>query len=489
MTADTPPGSLPSAPSAHQPARLLDLRAALRLAFANNRNYQSEKESVYLAALTLTLAQHQFAPRFFGIVTGEWNRDSNGAESGTVSPSFGWDMLLVNGARLSISVAQNFFQFFTGDRQEVANTIIDGTLTQPLLRGFGTEIAREPLTQTERNLTYQIRAFERFRKTFSVAVITEYYRVLEARDRVTNSYLNWQSLVTSRDRIEALANAQKRPPFEVGQARQDELRAQDEWNSSVERYESALDQFKITLGISTGLEIVLQQGELDELAKRPVVPVEAELDDAIASALELRLDLQTVRDQLVDAERRIRIAADELRTQLDVNAKAALQSTGTTSQTPLKFNADRLVYGFGFDLDLPFDRKAERNAYVAALIDRDSERRGLSLFEDTVRLTVRDAYRRLDREIVSYRIQKISMTLAEERVNSTTLFLQAGRAETRDLLDAQASLNLARNAVTSALINYAVARLELLRDAEALRVTDDGQVVALPIGRRPDARA
>ena len=61
----------------------------------------------------------------------------------------------------------------------------------------------------------------------SVRVISEYYAVLQAGDRVRNSYLNWESLVTGRARVEAMANAERLPRFEVDQAHQDELQAED----------------------------------------------------------------------------------------------------------------------------------------------------------------------------------------------------------------------------------------------------------------------
>jgi outer membrane protein TolC len=466
-------------------SRLLGLADALRLAFANNREYQTQKEQVYLSALRLTLARHQFAPRLLGIITGDWDHAADGSETGTIAPSFNWSMLFINGARLSITVAQTFFQFFTGERREVAETLVSGTLAQPLLRGFGTEIVREPLTQAERDVVYQVRTYERFRRTFAVSVISQYYRVLQGRDRVTNAYLNWQSLVTNRDRVENLASAGLLPQFEVDQARQQELEAQDNWNATLEQFESALDLFKITLGISVSAEVSLQQAELQELASKPVESLGVPVEAVIQLALESRLDLQTARERLEDAGRRIGVAADALRAQLDVTAAAALTS-GDGGQTPLKFEGTDLAYGVGFSLDLPLDRKAERNAYVATVIGFEQEKRDYSLLLDNVRLTVRDAFRRLEREIVSYEIQQVSSKLAADRVSSTSDLLQAGRAETRDVLDSQSALNNARNAVTDALINYAIARLELLRDTESLRVSDEGQVTAIRGGRTND---
>src|SRR5690606_16727166 len=54
------------------PSRIISLSDALTLAFANNREFRSAREAVYLAALDLTLARHAFAPNLFGIVTGDF---------------------------------------------------------------------------------------------------------------------------------------------------------------------------------------------------------------------------------------------------------------------------------------------------------------------------------------------------------------------------------------------------------------------------------
>jgi outer membrane protein TolC len=457
----------------------------LTLAFANNREYQSQRETVYTSALALTLAYHEFAPRFLGVITGDW-ANSGGSESGRIGTDFGLNLLLVSGARLSLHLLNNFSQFFTGDRRQVAATLVNGTLTQPLLRGFGSEIVREPVTQAERDVTYEVRAFERFRKTFAVSVITEYYRVLQERDRVTNEYNNWQSLVSNRDRVEALALAQRVPRFQVDQARQQEFQAQDTWVAAVERYERALDGFKLTLGISTDSNISLDQGELEKLGREAIESLGVTVEVAIEWALKMRLDLKTAWDQVKDTERASRVAADGLRAQLDINANTALTSGSGSAQKPLAFHGQNLTYGFGFDLDLPLDRKRERNAYVQALIANERAKRDLSQAEDNIRLTVRDSYRRLEREIVSYKIQKDSLALAEQRVDSTSALLQAGRAATRDVLESQSALITARNALTGSFINHFIAKIDFLSETEALHVDDQGQIQELPIGVMPN---
>jgi len=43
-------------------------------------------------------------------------------------------------------------------------------ISQPLLRGGGMAVALEPLTQSERNLLYEVRRFGRFNKEFFVQI-------------------------------------------------------------------------------------------------------------------------------------------------------------------------------------------------------------------------------------------------------------------------------------------------------------------------------
>lgn len=59
-------------------------------------------------------------------------------------------------------------------------------------------------------------------------------------------------------------------------------------------------------------------------------------------------------------------------------------------------------------------------------------------------------------------------------MKSSNLYLQAGLAEIRDLLEAQEALISAQNAVTSALVAYRVAELELQRDMGVLEVNEEG---------------
>ncbi len=94
--------------------------------------------------------------------------------------------------------------------------------------------------------------------------------------------------------------------------------------------------------------------------------------------------------------------------------------------------------------------------------------------EDTIKQEIRDELRSLLQARESFQIQNEAVRLAERRVKSTALFLQAGRAEVRDVLESQEALLSAQNARTAALVNYRVTALELQRDMGLLKIDDQG---------------
>ena len=67
---------------------VITLAQAVAMATAHNRDYQRQKEQLYLMALDLTLARHQFARQWFGTVDASYVRNSAdeqvgyGAETG-----------------------------------------------------------------------------------------------------------------------------------------------------------------------------------------------------------------------------------------------------------------------------------------------------------------------------------------------------------------------------------------------------------------------
>jgi len=360
--------------------------------------------------------------------------------------------------------------------------VLGARLEAPLLAGSAPRIVKEPLTQAERDVVYAARSFESFRRDFSLDVASLLYAVLQQRDRIKNEEANYQRLSDLSRRNEALAEAGRMTDVQVDQARQQELSSKNALVLQQQRYTDLLDDFKLFLGLPIETDLSLDQSELDRLVEMGIQ--EIELDSAALErlALEQRLDYQTTRDRLEDAGRRVRVTADRLRADLDVTVGA---NASTIEGRPFGIRSEELLWSLGVSYDLPIQRVAERNAYRSALIAQRAAQRAVDESGDSIRVRVRDDQRQLRSTLETYSIQTVGVELAERRVESANLNLEAGRASTRDLLETQDDLVAAQNAVTSALIDFYLARLDLYRDLELLRVTEEGIVVpdTIPLPR------
>jgi len=455
---------------ASEEAVLLSLPQALEIASKNNRDYQARKEDVYLKALDLTLARHQWGPIFTGKASTAYTKKSEDETVGG-GTEFGFTKVFADGTKLGAKLSTNLLMHLVRSPREAASSLISATLTKPLWRGAGKRIAQENLLQSERDVVYTIRSFAQYHRSFAVSVASSYYRALQGRDSVLNSWNNYQNLILARKRSEMMAEAGRLPEFHVDQATQDELRAKDNYVRAVQSYKQSIDEFKLKLGLPTDAAVALDPAELTALRDRGILHPELNADKAVNVALAARLDLLNVRDQMDDAGRKVDVAKNGLAPGVNLVLASSVPSE---ENKPGIFVTREGTYSAGIDMDLPIDRYSERNTYRRTLISLDRAVRSASLFEDQVKLDVREAWRKLQEARDSYEIQRISLQLAQRRVQSTTLLLEAGRADTRDLLEAHDSLLQAQNAVTRALIDHTIARLEFWRNIGILEVNENG---------------
>jgi outer membrane protein TolC len=444
--------------------QVLTLTDALQFALQNNRQYQLRKENLYLSALSLTRERWAYMPQFFARSTVSGERDAGGSAM-RANNRIGMETLFKTGGRVSLDIANDLLRFTTGGRRDQALTTIGLSLAQPLLRGAGAAIVAENLTQAERNVIYGVRTFSYYQETFAYDILATYLRLLQQQDTVKNQYNNYLSRVALRERSVALAY-DRLAPFQADLARQEELSARNSYILAVERYRSTLDQFKVTLGLPVGIEIQLDDRAIQELEAVGVIGAPLTETQSFKIALDRRLDLLNEIDAFEDSKRRIKVTANNLRPGVLLFADAGLQSDRVDYA---KFDLNDYRVDGGIQIDLPLDRRVERNSYRSSIISFEQQVRSLALFLDDLKNDVRSDIRTLEQSRQSYEIQKNAKELAERRVESSNLSLQAGRIQVRDVVDAQNSLLQANNAATAALVDYHLTRLRLLLDLGVLR--------------------
>ena len=442
--------------------RTLTLPAALEMAERHNRSYQLQRETLYLQALSLTGTRHKFVWNPSSTVDLGIARQTDGGLRGDSDADVSVQKLFQTGASVTATLANDLVLYFDGKPKVPDLTL---RLTQPLLRGAGAEIAAEVLTQAERDVVYAVRDYSHYQKTFAIETVGEYFRVLQDKDAVRNSYNNYLNLQKARDRAEAMAEAERLARYQVDQARQSELSARVKYLKAVESYRQALDSFKQRLSLPLGEALRLEDRALTDLVAQGLTPLELDERHGYLMAVTNRLDVLNEVDRFEDAQRKVRVAASDLKPGLDVVVDASLKKQFYSSFSPEEFASTS-----GLKLKLPLNQLTERNAYRTSLINFEKQMRKLATELDSLRENIREGIRALEQERENYFIQKAALDLARQQVEVMPLLLQNDDADIRDQLEAQADLVEAQNDVTSAVVDYHVARWNLLKNLGALSV-------------------
>ena len=483
------------------------LSDAVRIAAANSREYQARKETLFTSALALDLESSKFRSTFSGILDSSVDSspgDEERSETYKNRLKLGSRKVFENGAEVAGSIAVDLAGMLSGEKNSAWGVIADASINIPLLRGSGKLVTREPLTQAERGLVYEVRRFEQYKRDFMVRVAGSYLGVLISKRTMLNEEENYRRVIISTRRSRRLADASRMSLADFDQSRQSELNARNSWVAACQSYESALEGFKVQIGLPPDARLDLSDTDLDELQDYAAKFAKTELGDydvgdakaalilsapesvdegelkervaeAVKTAFEARPDFMIQRDSVEDAQRHVLVAEDSLRAELTIGGSASVgQSISPTSEKDGEFKVSDAKYGGILKLDLPFERTSERNSYRRSLIALEAAVRSYQETEDGIKLAVREAVRELLLKREQLKIQFLAVSLAERRVKNNDLLLQAGRAEMRDVLDAQAALLSAQNSLFSAIRGYRVKEWELQKEIGTLDVSIEG---------------
>ena len=463
----------------------LSLNDALRVGAKNNRQFCTHKEIVFIRALALDSEEYAFSTTFSGMILGALSGDPEvvkesvkaGGDSSLARKKFEQGAVMAGNAAVDIAkmIRDDWHSFaWTGDM----------TMSIPLMRGAGRDIVREPLTQAERNLVYSIWTFERYRQTFALSLAKAYFNVLKYWQNHLNSGDNVKRLEQNYSRAEMMFDAGRMDRIQTDQAKTDLLNARQTMITTKQNYQDALDDFKVTLGLSPEMPVELRPEELRALEDR-MENLAASTDDALAgypaeaqalfAAIRNRRDLAVVRGEAEDALRQVKIKADALRADLTVEGGASYGGGRRYHDESVGDSAyDSTATDLKVKFSMPWDRRRERNQYRQALVARDQAAREYAESEDDVKNEVRAGYRDLVASRALYGNKVEAYKTACMRVEANDLFMQSGRSSMRDILEAESALLSARNALCSAVIEWWTSDLGLRCATGGLEMKRDG---------------
>jgi hypothetical protein len=292
---------------------LLTLDQAVELGVVNSVTYQNFRDQLYLACLPVTAQRFSFAYQWAASeqAVREWAGPlfpGGGRNDWSLGSNVGFSKLFSTGALLTMNFANTTVFNFLGTNGFSSASTIDLSAVQPLLQGGGRAVTLEPLTQAERNLVYDIRAYARFREQFyvSIAIGSSLPGSLVAAAGTTNAasspisvlaalgiastdvsggfvgYLStlFRQIDIAVDRkwvtdlekaiklYEGLQEGGLVSPLQVDQVRSTLLQAKNAVLGDIQNFNNALDQFKLVLGLPANLPLLLDDSACREITQQ-----------------------------------------------------------------------------------------------------------------------------------------------------------------------------------------------------------------------------
>lgn len=459
----------------------LDLPALLAYSIEHAPEYRSEKEGLFLATLSLIIERHLWGPRFFNTLSADLAGTPESGDYDTAMSlvnDFSVTQRLPYGGTASVSALVNYTSLLqqastSTSPDETQTSSLSAAINLPLLRGAG-QVAREDLIQAERDLIYSVREFERFRREFFVDIANTYFNLLRQQQRIENQKRQLEGLTRLADQQRAFYEAELISRFEADDAAAQVLFGKSDLAQVVDDYATSLDSLKLRIGMPVEQSLDITPVKID-------VPQPA-LDQAesIKIGQAARLDLQTRHDQVDDARRSMRVAQNNLRGDLDLNASVDLNSDSSRDIDGVDLELRDSDYNIGLEYSAPLDRKIELARYRSSMVDLERSERDYRTQRDRVALDIRDAIRTIQRAKLTLQLQAENVDLAERRLESLRIKQQRSKDNIppRRIIEAEEDLLDARNRRDQSLADLQTSILNYLLQTGQMRVDAQGRWLA-----------
>lgn len=451
---------------------VLDLRESLKQAQRSSREYLTAEEDYILSAINLLVVQNRWSPRIF-------NDLSAGLEGSGSSGNFDHTLSIINTLRLSqrlpfggtaearlVSDLTRDLRTRASGSYSTSSALVLSTRV-PLLRGAGS-VAREDIIQAQRDVIYRARAFERERRRLLVSLSTDYFQLVQSLAEIQTQRRRIEGLERFRESTQARFQAGRVSEFEVNTISTDILAQRANLAELREQFQVALERFRVRLGLDSKAPVVVKPIDIE--LKPPALTQE----QAAAAALEYRLDLQNLRDQVDDARRDLDNARNNTLPDLNLDGSVTMPTRPGDQSGVFSVRPRDLDYSVGATLSLPLDRAEERLGVRSALIGLERAQRTYEQARDNAIVNVRSALRRID--LARFRLQlaeeRVAITrrrLEEQTLKQAELDAQRIIDSTNAVADAENELQRAQTALRTAILNF-------LLESDQLRVSNEGDL-------------
>lgn len=427
------------------PPATLSLAGAVEQALARNDRLEGLRDAREQAVLGVRLAQNDFRPKLVPNILGSFG------QSDVSNQTYRLDLRqkFVTGTEVRASVGTASARNQLGNYYNTDTTFL---VSQPLLRGFGKNVARRQLTAAEIQRADAARAESFGEQQVTVDVARAYYQVVAQKQLVAVATKSLERARRLLEASEAKLAAGRVSQLDVLRARQLVTQAEGQLLDAGGAVDDAKDQLRHLIGqeLDYDFEVVLDIPRVQDPVSR---------EQAEALALQQRPELPSAEAAAADAERAVRFSRNQLLPQLDLNVAVTRREVAESFLDSFQF--DRFEVATFFAISLPLDRTADNIQYHNALIERDRRKRELRAARMRVVEEARRAVRQQERLGKALEVAEASVEFAARELEVAQLRYERGLSNNLDVVTAEGNLLGAESRRIAMLAELAVARLSL----------------------------
>ncbi|HYE84941.1 MAG TPA: TolC family protein [Vicinamibacterales bacterium] len=486
----------PAAPAATQQGqvRRLSIDDAVATALEQNLDLQVQRINPELQALTISQFRAAYTPNFVSQISTSDNTQpstsileggaaNTGITSGNSVFNFGvasltnwyggsYDVRFNNTRTTTTNLLQSF--------SPQLNNVLSASYSQPLLRNFKIDGARQQLLVSQKNKEITDTQLKQSITQTTRNVRNAYYDLIYAIGNLAvqrqSLQLSQQSLRDNRARVEIGTMA----PLDIVQAEAEVARGEE----AVIIAEAAIERQQDTLRtlIYNPASPDFWTARIEPTDTMTFVPTKVDVDAAVKTALTERTDLQNARKNIEINDVNIRYfrnqSLPDVTASLNYNARAIgglqvrrapdpnnsglptgeiISSSERTYLETLRttLSGDFPGWNVQFNVAYPIGQSSQEAQLARARLQHTQSERQIASLELAITTQVRDAGRNVQTNARRVQATRSSREFAERRLEAEEKRYQAGLTQNFFVLQAQRDLSVARNNELLALVQYA----------------------------------
>lgn len=431
----------------HAAIIVLTIDEAINLALQNNRNIVNSQYNAESQRYSIDAARALFDLKLIPAGSVSLNGGSNtyyNSDYNYASAGLQIQKKLEYGTTVSIGPQ---IIHSSWDSNKEYTTDMGVTITQPLLRGMGTDITTDSVQSADAAYKTSLRNVYQTKVNTVLETISAFYdavrqmEMLQLYEKMTERLKGHSEIARAKEKV-GLST-----PMDTYRAEIPLKEAEDAMIIASEAFQDARDRLKLILALPQNTELDLTVPEVLDFQ-------ELSLNDAIEKALKKRIEIEQMNQDMAEAQRKAAIMKHNILPDLNLVLGYGRYGTSDTMGKSTGFDFNR--YNVGLEAGTDIFRTAERAAYQQSLLSIKMLSMNIESKKEDIRREVRKQWLSLQEAARRMGIRKSQIKQGEEKIALAEVKFAHQMADNFDVIEAEKELQSARSNLLAAKIEYAL---------------------------------